>query len=63
MSVYKLYYTDSKGEKRYLHRDEIEAYEDVRDEGVWETTSEAVALKRRFAEAQQGQLLQIEESN
>jgi hypothetical protein len=60
--TYKLYYIDGKGDKRYLYRTESEAYEDVRDAGVWETTSEAVALKRRFAEAQQGQLLQIEES-
>jgi hypothetical protein len=60
MSVYKLYYIDSKGEKRYLHRCEIEAYEDVRDAGVWETNSQDVVLRRRWAEARQGMLYQIE---
>lgn len=60
--TYKLYYTDSKGTKRYLQRTECEAYEDIRDAGDWTTDNEAVALKRRWAEAAQGMILQIEEN-
>ena len=50
--TYKLYYIDSKGEKRYLHSTE--------GPWVWETSSQDVVLTRRWAEARQGMLLQIE---
>jgi|LauGreDrversion4_2_1035121.scaffolds.fasta_scaffold2491747_1 hypothetical protein len=50
---YRLYYIDSKGEKRYL-MSELTG-------DVWEVVHETIALKRRWAEAQQGMLLTIEE--
>jgi TusA-related sulfurtransferase len=49
---YKLYHIDSRGEKRYL-----QVVAGTKD---WATDSEEVALKRRWAEAQQGVVLQIE---
>lgn len=52
MTKYKLFYVDSKGEKRYLYRTE--------GVGVWETDSQDVVLTRRWAEARQGMFLQIE---
>lgn len=54
MSKYKLFYVDSKGEKRYLQRVGIQGT------GDWTTDSQDVALMRRWAEARQGMLLQIE---
>ena len=57
---FKLYYIDSKGEKRYLQRCEIEAYEDIAGTGDWGTDSQDVVLRRRWAEAQQGMLYEIE---
>lgn len=53
MSKYKLFYIDSKGEKRYLYRTDGSG-------GVWETDSQDVALMRRWSEARQGMLLEIE---
>jgi hypothetical protein len=50
---YKLFYIDSKGEKRYL-MSELTG-------DVWETSHETTALKMRWAEAQRGILLTIEE--
>jgi hypothetical protein len=52
---YKLYYTDSKGEKRYLHSTETGE--------VWETDSVVVAHRRKWAEAQQGMVLTIESTD
>lgn len=52
MTVFKLYYIDGKGDKRYLYRTE--------GVGVWETDSQDVVLTRRWAEARQGALYQIE---
>jgi hypothetical protein len=53
--AYKLFYIDSKGDKRYLHSTETGK--------VWETDSKAVALKMRWAEWQQGGLLTIESTD
>ena len=50
---YKLFYIDSKGEKRYLHSTETGK--------VWETSHETIALKMRWAEAQRGVFFTIEE--
>lgn len=52
MTRYRLYYVDSKGEKRYIHRTE--------GEGIWETDNQDVVLKRWYAEARQGTLLEVE---
>jgi hypothetical protein len=52
---YKLYYIDSKGDKRYLHSTETGE--------VWETDSMGIALKMRWAEWQQGRLLTIESTD
>lgn len=51
---FKLYYTDSKGEKRYLQA------HDLQGTGDWGTDSQDVVLSRRWAEAQQGMLYEIE---
>lgn len=49
---FKLYYTDSKGERRYLHNSMTGE--------VMELHTERDALERRWAEAQRGSLLKIE---
>lgn len=49
---WKLYYTDSRGEKRYL-------LNSLTGE-VMKLYTEQDALKRRWAEGQQGQLLNLE---
>jgi hypothetical protein len=51
---FKLYYTDSKGEKRYLQA------HDLQGTGDWGTDSQDVVLRRRWAEAQRGMLYEIE---
>ena len=48
----RLYYTDSKNERRYLHNSMTGK--------VMELHTETDALKRRWAEAQRGSLLELE---
>ena len=52
---YRLFYIDSKGEKRYLFSQETGK--------VWETDSIVIAHRMQLAEARQGGVLTIESTD